>query len=36
MIIGIALIIAVFSIIGCIEIKKAAVRGILGIVAGSR
>ena len=33
MIIGVALVITVFSIIGCIEIKKPAVRGILGIVA---
>ena len=33
MIIGVALVITVFSIIGCIKIKKPAVRGILGIVA---
>lgn len=33
MIIGVALVITVFSIIGCIKIKKTAVRGILGIVA---
>ena len=33
MIIGVALVITVFSIIGCMEIKKPAVRGILGIVA---
>ena len=33
MIIAIALVITVFSIIGCMEIKKPAVRGILGIVA---
>ena len=33
MIIGVALVIAVFSIIGCIKIKKPSVRGILGILA---
>ena len=33
MVIGIALVIIVFSIIGFIKIRKSAVRGILGIVA---
>lgn len=33
MIIGIALVVTVFSIIGCIEIKKLAIRGFLGILA---
>lgn len=33
MIIGIALVVTVISIIGCIEIKKPAVRGILGFLA---
>ena len=33
MIIGIALVVTVFSIIGCIEIKKPAIRGFLGILA---
>lgn len=33
MIIGIALVVTVFSIIGCIEIKKPVIRGILGILA---
>ncbi len=33
MIIFIALVIAVFSIIGCIKIKKPVVRGLLGILA---
>ena len=32
MVIGIALVIIVFSIIGCIGIKTSAVRGLLGIV----
>ena len=34
MISGIALVITVISIIGCIEIKRPAVRGILGFLAG--
>ena len=33
MIISLALVITVISIIGCIEIKKPAVRGILGVLA---
>ena len=33
MIIGIALVVTVFSIIGCIEIKKPAIRGFLGMMA---
>ena len=33
MIIGIALVVTVISIIGCIEMKKPAVRGILGFLA---
>ena len=33
MIIGIALVVTVISIIGCIEMKKPAVRGILGCLA---
>ena len=33
MVIGIALVVTVFSIIGCIEIKKPTIRGFLGILA---
>ena len=33
MIMGVALVITVFSIIGCIKIRKPSVRGILGILA---